>query len=428
MPTENTQLRSEAVQDILTKVPNWMIRWGNTWIFLLLLLFISLSWFIKYPDIISAQALLTTEIPPQKEYARSTGKLSHIFVSNAENVSSGMDLAVIENGASYKDVGFLKGYLDTLSHTKDQFDFPFQEIPLLSLGDIDLSYAQFQNDYLRYEHNRKLQPFEAKRQSLRFSRKELTLQLENLQNQQEITKKKLLLEETDLDREEEGYKIGVSSRRDLDQRRIAYLESELAYIDTETSISQLKESIKNSETDHKIKEGENQIEKTRLFNNTIQSFNQLKKAINDWEMKYVLRSQIVGTISFLDFWSINQQVKVGDVLFIVIPDQNQNHLAKLKVPALNSGKLAIGQKVYLKLDNYPNNEFGKLESSIASISAIPDGEGNYSIDMLLPQTLITTYDREIPFQSEMTGTAEIITEDLRLIERLFYELRGLFEN
>ena len=46
------QIRSDEVQEIISAVPNWMIRWGITLIFGLIVMLIALSWFIKYPDII----------------------------------------------------------------------------------------------------------------------------------------------------------------------------------------------------------------------------------------------------------------------------------------------------------------------------------------------------------------------------------------
>ena len=39
--TQDIEIRSEEVQEILTHVPNWMIRWGNT---LLLGLIIAANW------------------------------------------------------------------------------------------------------------------------------------------------------------------------------------------------------------------------------------------------------------------------------------------------------------------------------------------------------------------------------------------------
>ena len=38
---EDIDLRSEEVQEILTKVPNWLIRWGNT-LFLLIIMMLFL--------------------------------------------------------------------------------------------------------------------------------------------------------------------------------------------------------------------------------------------------------------------------------------------------------------------------------------------------------------------------------------------------
>ena len=39
--------------------------------------------------------------------------------------------------------------------------------------------------------------------------------------------------------------------------------------------------------------------------------------------------------------------------------------------------------------------------------------------------MITNYEREIKFKQEMKGTAEIVTEDLRLIERFFYQIKDI---
>ena len=62
-----------------------------------------------------------------------------------------------------------------------------------------------------------------------------------------------------------------------------------------------------------------------------------------------------------------------------------------------------------------------------NISATPDKEGNLLIDVALPNGLDTSYEKKIIFQQEMTGTADIVTEDLRLIERLLYQFRDMFK-
>ena len=44
----------------------------------------------------------------------------------------------------------------------------------------------------------------------------------------------------------------------------------------------------------------------------------------------------------------------------------------------------------------------------------------------LPNGLKSIYNQQFNINSEMAGTAEIVTADLRLVERAFYGLRKLF--
>ena len=164
-----------------------------------------------------------------------------------------------------------------------------------------------------------------------------------------------------------------------------------------------------------------------LLKGVIQSFNQLKKAIRDWEYRYVLQSNIEGKVSFLNVWNTNQTVNQGDLVFTIIPKESSSFVAKLKTPVQNSGKIKTGQGVNIKLLNYPDSEFGVLQGHIKNISLIPNNEGLYVIDVELPKKLITSHKKEIEFRQEMQGIAEIITEDLRLIERFFYQLKDVFK-
>ena len=81
----------------------------------------------------------------------------------------------------------------------------------------------------------------------------------------------------------------------------------------------------------------------------------------------------------------------------------------------------------IRLESYPDTEFGTLTGKVISISLIPDSEGFYLIDVSLPKKLITSYHKEIEFKQEMRGIAEIVTEDLRLIERFFYQFKKILQ-
>ncbi len=224
------------------------------------------------------------------------------------------------------------------------------------------------------------------------------------------------------------FEKGVISAMDFEKKQLEFLQAERNYLAMDVSVSQIKEAISNAKKNSRG----TQINKTKenmvLLKNVIQSYNQLKKSIRDWEFHYVLKSNIAGKVSFLNFWSKNQHINQGDLVFTIIPTESSSFIAKLKTPTQNSGKIKQGQKVIVKLENYPETEFGTLSGTIKNISLIPDNEGFYLINVSLPQKLVTSYNKEIEFKQEMRGIAEIVTEDLRLIERFFYQFREIINN
>jgi len=421
------ELRSEEVQEILTKVPHWMIRWGNVLFLVLILLLLFLSWFVKYPDIIQSEALITTQIPPQKEYAKITGKIDAILVNDNDNVADNQALAIIENTANYKDVFILKSIIDTIKVNNKSFHFPINNIPILFLGDIDSQFALFENSYIQYQLNNELEPFSNEAIANRYSISELNRRLRSLQSQKELNKTELEFKQKDLNRNTSLFEKGIIALQDYENKQLEFAQSERNYKNFESSISQMREAISNA---HKTSKGSeiNRIkEEMTLLKNVIQSFNQLKKVIKDWEQRYVLQSNINGKVSFLNYWNTNQTVNQGDLVFTIIPSENSSFIAKLKTPAQNSGKIKIGQQVNIKLENYPDAEFGVLNGKVKTISLIPNQDGLYLIDVELPKKLITSYNKELDFKQEMRGTAEIITEDLRLIERFFYQFKEVLK-
>ncbi|WP_024741909.1 HlyD family secretion protein [Tenacibaculum maritimum] len=427
MKIDKIEANSEQIREILEKQPNVFLKWGITVIFIAIFLMFLTTWFIKYPDIITSKVLITTQIPPQKEYAKSTGKLDAILISDNDLVKENQPLAIIENTSNYQDVFKLKTIIDTIKVNNQSFSFPIDNVPILFLGDIDSQFAIFENNYIQYQLNKKLKPFSNEAIANRHSISELNRRLQNAVSQKKINKNELSFKEKDVIRSKTLFDKGVISAQDYENKQLEFAQAERNYKNFESSISQIREAISNARQTSKGTEINKIKEEMRLLKGVIQSFNQLKNAIRDWENRFVLASRVDGTVSFLNVWSANQTVNQGDLVFTIIPKENSSYIAKLKTPAQNSGKIKIGQGVNIKLQNYPDTEFGVLKGTVKKISLIPNEEGNYFIDVKLPQKLITSYHKEIEFKQEMLGSAEIITEDLRLIERFFYQLKQIFE-
>lgn len=163
-----------------------------------------------------------------------------------------------------------------------------------------------------------------------------------------------------------------------------------------------------------------------MLKQVLHTFRQLKKAIKDWELTYVLKSNNSGIVEFLNYWDTNQTVKEGDLIFIISPENNPYYLAKLKTPKTNAGKIKIGQQVNIKLNDYPDYEFGVIRGQVQRISNVSGADGTYVVDVRILKDLKTSFGKQIDFKQDMQATADIITEDLRLLERFFYQFRSLY--
>ena len=424
---EEIQIRSEEVQEILSYVPNWMIRWGNTLVFMLILGLLLISWFVKYPDVIPTEVVVTTTVPPEKVYARAGGKMDALLIADNEPVDLNTILAVIENTADHQDVLLLKSTIDTLKISHHDFYFPIEKLPSMTLGEVAADYALFETNYSEYLLNKRLKPFSNEFIANETSIQEAEKRLVILISQEELGKQELVFKEKDLERQKKLYDDGIISIQAYEQKQLDFLQANRAYKNLGTTISQLKETIVNAKKTLKGTEIRKTQDETRLLKSVIQSFYQLKKSISDWELRYVLRPSIPGKVSYMSYWNQNQMVKQGDMVFTIIPGENSSFIGKIKAPSQNSGKIKQGQTVNIRLANYPSNEFGMLKGTVQNISLIPDNQGNYLIDVQLPEVLVTTYNQEIDFKQEMRGTAEIITEDLRLLERFFYKLKNIWD-
>ena len=426
MPDEKEiELRSEQVQEILTRVPHWMIRWGSVVVLIILVSLFFVSWLIKYPDIITTQIVITTNIPPEKLIAKVPGKIEAIMVNDKTTVSKNTPLAVIENSANYKDVFLLKSVVDTINIDKNKF--PFDKLKSAQLGDIESFFALFQKESIADDLNKKLQPFRVEGSAQSYEAIQLKERLSLLESQKNINQNELVLQKIDVERYEGLFKKGIIAAQEMEKQRLIYLQSQKNYKSFLSTISTLKSSLNElnrNSTTTRINESK---ENVNLQRNVIQAFYQLKKAIKDWELNYVLRSSIDGKVSFLQLWSANQTVNAGDNVFAIIPIDGSGYIGKVKAPAQNSGKIKVGQTVNIRLANYPDREFGIIKGFISAISLTPDKDGNLLINVSLPKSLETSYKKQIVFRQEMSGTADIVTEDLRLMERLLYQFRDIFK-
>ena len=64
------ELRSEEVQEVMSHVPVWILRWGITVLFCIVIILLIGSYLFKYPDVVEAEITVSTQNPPAYVVAR----------------------------------------------------------------------------------------------------------------------------------------------------------------------------------------------------------------------------------------------------------------------------------------------------------------------------------------------------------------------
>jgi len=421
---DNIELRSESVQDILTQPPHWMIRWGNTIILIILMLVLAMSYMIRYPEFIPAPIVVTSQNPPEKLEARTNSKIEKIFIKDHQEVKKNDVLMVMQSTANYKDVLELKQLIDSIAPNALS-SFPIHQTSHFKLGELQGDYNGFAKAFQDEELFTRLQPYAPENIAANQSISEYRLRIATLKQQKSLEAAKSDLTKKNYQRSQELFNQGVIAAMELENEKIKYLQAQQNLENITISLSQMEEGISNL---NKTKSGtaiNTEKDKINYSSQTLQLFEQLRKSLKQWEQNYLIISSTDGVASFQQFFGENQFVKPGDAILSILPKNKDKLVGRMSVPATNSGKIIPGEKVLIKLDNYRFQEYGIVEGKVQNISLSPDDKGNYYVDVTLPKGLRTSYNKTLVFDKELKGNAEIVTQDLRLIERFFYQIRKL---
>lgn len=304
------ELRSEEVQEVMGQIPAWIVRWGITILFIVVLALLVGSYFFRYPDAIATEMTLTSRQPVVEVVARSSGKISGLYVVNAQEVKMGALLAVVENPARTEDVLRLKKLLARHMDEPERLSYYLlQEVWLL--GDIQPAFMSL-------------------------------------------------------------------AQKDVSAR------------------------------DYRAAVG------------------QLMAAIHAWEMSYCLMAPSDGRVQLLVQEAPNLYLSAGNIFARIVPAEGETWIGRALLPLQRSGKVKTGQRVIVRFANFPDQEFGVVKGRLSSISLVPT-EDNYMVEIAFPDGLTTNYGKDLPVSYEMKATAEIVTDDIRLIERFFQPLKKILK-
>jgi HlyD family secretion protein len=413
-------LRSDTVQEIITRKPGFTERWALLLFFLIIVLVVISTWFIKYPDVIQVNASLTAFNAPKEIAIRQDGKLVKLFVANDDSVIQGQTLAWMESTANHKEVTDLSFLLDKgidyLSKNETENVSGLFTKGFKNLGELQSSYQQFVtawqqfNDYLvnGYYYKRKKMLFD--------DYVYLQKMHQTLEQQKELSKQDIQLTQETFDANKSLYKDKIISKQDLRDQTSKLVGKQM-------SLPQLESSILTNENQQTAKQKEiDELEHTISQQKIIfqQALQTLKSLTDDWTKKYIIKAAVTGKVVFIIPLQENQFMQAGKTIGYIDP-MDSKYYAQVTLPQTNFGKIKTGQQVQLRFDAYPYQEFGIVEGRLIYISKVPSDSG-FLANIELPKGLLTNYQKSIQYRSGLKSQALIITKDARLAERFYYTI------
>jgi HlyD family secretion protein len=421
------EVLSEEVQDILTYRPKWIIRNGNILLLVIVLLMLATTWLIRYPDIITSSARLKALNPPKQIVARTNGKLIKLFVQNGETTQQDSHLGLLESTADYGQMMKLLQWVDSMvakleaGEIGKAIELP---VPMLSaLGEVQVQYQTFQNQLSLARQTIRSGYYEKKKAALKVDLQYMASLNKNVADMKELQEQDRALQEKELEAYEKLAKEKVIAPLELNQYRSRLLAKDQGLEQTSSQVINGDISTHRKQTE--LLDIQKQIlDQQQQFQSSLL---ELKSQIEKWVQQYVLVAPEDGAVLFVSTLNQNEPVQNGQPLFYIQPEKSDFYV-ELIVGQKGFGKVKKGQKVILRVDGFPSDEFGYLSANIDYLATIPTRSDSFLVKAQLEDVLYTNYGKKLLFNDNMTAQAEIITDNRRLFERFFSSFRSLSRN
>ncbi|HEU5289532.1 MAG TPA: HlyD family efflux transporter periplasmic adaptor subunit [Cyclobacteriaceae bacterium] len=416
-PLSNDVLISDEVNEIISHQPNWIIRHGLSLLAAVVLILMLLSWFIRYPDTIQVSMNIVALNPPIKILSGSEGKLQLLLVKNGEHVEKNQPLAFLQSTGNHHEVISLLSWLKNVEKSVQQDGIKalkrVQPTHSTSLGELQEPYSEFQSIY---QETIETLPNGFYTETIDAIIKDMKYIDE--QNSIAMKQKQLALEDFKI--QENEFKVRERLAKEQAIAPLEFEQDKSKLIAKSTVVQEMETQLLSQKIDtHNKRKEVMSIEKriTEMQSNFLPSLLVFKTRIEDWVNQYVVLSPESGKIQYVTALQENQPLSNGQELFYVEPPNSQFY-GEVIANQKGFGKVTVGQDVIVRVESYPSTEFGYLHGRVTAISSLLVND-SYWVNVELQDGLHTNYGKIIPFKNNMKARAEIITQERRLLKKIF---------
>ncbi|UPZ37484.1 HlyD family secretion protein [Sphingobacterium sp. PCS056] len=409
-------IHSEDLQEIISKPPSWLLKRGITFVLLTIFMLFGLTFFIRYPEVVPVSMKFNTSSAPKVLTSKVTGNLVKILVKDGTAVDKNTDIAYVESVADHHQVLHLLDKMKQVrSSTIELADLKDIVTPTeLELGEVQNSYQNFYLAYLNYVAINKEGIYQKRKNFIQNEVKYINEQNQRIQQSFDLQKRELALAEEEYAKYQILAEKKVISQLELQQKEALLLAKRQSIPQTENTI--IGNQSSRLSKDKEMSEINNQMfEEEKKF---YQSLNTFISDAENWKKQHVISSPSKGTLIYGDFLQENQLIKMGEELFYVNANKD-DYYGEILIPQSKSSKVKVGQKVLIKVQSYPYQEYGYLRGKIDYISDIPIRDSVFFSKVSLNRNI---KDSLIKLKPGLLADADIVTEDQSIMKRIWLNL------
>ncbi len=413
--------------EIIGDSPGWLVHSGIALIAFVTLLVLAGSYFIRFPEKITSNGLVSSDLPPIELISPVEGYLDSILMSDDFKVEGNDVVFNIRTTTDARDLSLLINWMDDYRAIKDPRKVLNVQFPSnLQLGTIQDDYKELE---LTFNQFKKI----LKDNIVFVQMKNLDIEIGNIKALNNSIQRELDLFENELDiieleskRNRELFGSGTISKVELERSERALLQQKQKQESFNNSI--LRNVIALDKLELKkleLKQERQNIVKEQQLT-MARKIDKILSSAHSWRELSIVKSPISGRINFSRGITINKYVQQGQVLGHVDPNQNNGNYLSALYPAQNIGKVELGQRAIIKFDGYPYKEFGVVQSHVIHVAHIPEiinGQvTGYEVRFSLEDEIMTDFHINIPHRPNMTASIDVITKEKSIFERLFDQL------
>jgi HlyD family secretion protein len=429
----NVEIRSEELDEILSAMPGGLLRWGISGVFLTLMVLLGVSWYIAYPDVVTGRIALTTLTPPVRLVARTGGEVARVFAADGARVRAGDPLVLMKNPAELADVRALTAALAELEPALRRNgrlpDLSFGR--QLALGSLQPAYSALQQAVGDYRLAQDEQFYAQKLSSARAQVADLETMRGRLEAQQALVQEQLGLSDRARARTRQLVQRGLAAPADVDKSEEDYLQKRYAVETGRTALTSNEVQLANQRSALLDLEQRRSDDGQRGLVSLRNAHHAMQAAITGWEQENLLRAPVAGTVSYFRELHENQYAGAAEPILAVVPS-GSGLVGRVTLNGNGAGKVEAGQRVIIRFESYPYHEYGTVEGRVVRVSQLgyqadtraPEMT-TYQVEVSMPKGLVTSYGRHLEFRQEMRGDVDVVTQDMRMLQRIFNKIRAV---